>query len=119
MSAFTASSSPGVGEPGGTRVAAVPAPEVTIAIVSWNTRDLLARCLDSLAPEVDRGRAEVWVVDNASTDGSADLVRERFDWAHLVASAENLGFGSAANLVARQTSSAWIATGNADIALRP
>src|SRR5256885_6947193 len=92
------------------KVAPVPGGPVTIAIVSWNTRDLLARCLDSLAPEVDRGRAEVWVVDNASTDGSADLVRERFGWAQLVASAENLGFGSAANLVARQTSSAWIAT---------
>src|SRR5436853_4362572 len=110
MSASTASSSPGVGEPGGTRVAAVPAPEVSIAIVSWNTRDLLARCLESLAPEVDRGRAEVWVVDNASEDGSPDLVRERFEGVHLIASSENLGFGTAINLVARQTSSEWLAT---------
>ena len=102
-----------------TRVAAVPAAPVTIAIVSWNTRDLLARCLESLAPEVDQGRAEVWVVDNASEDGSADLVRERFDWVHLVASTENLGFGTAINLVARRTSSEWLATANADIALRP
>jgi GT2 family glycosyltransferase len=92
---------------------------VTIAIISWNTRDLLARCLESLAPEVERGRADVWVVDNASTDGSPDLVRERFGWARLVASEENLGFGRAVNLVARQTSSEWIAPANADIALRP
>src|SRR4051794_29681162 len=92
---------------------------VTIAIVSWNTRDLLARCLESLAPEVERGRAEVWVVDNASTDGSPDMVRERFGWAHLIPSEENLGFGRAINLVARQTSSEWIATANADVALRP
>jgi GT2 family glycosyltransferase len=97
----------------------VPAPEVTIAIVSWNTRELLARCLESLAGEVERGRIEVWVVDNASTDGSPDLVRERFGWVHLVASEENLGFGKAINLVARQTTSEWIATANADIALRP
>jgi N-acetylglucosaminyl-diphospho-decaprenol L-rhamnosyltransferase len=97
----------------------VPSAPVTIAIVSWNTRDLLARCLESLAPEVERGRAEVWVVDNASSDGSPDLVRERFDWVHLVASDENLGFGKAINLVASQTSSDWIATANADIALRP
>jgi GT2 family glycosyltransferase len=101
------------------RVAAVPAAPVTIAIVSWNTRELLARCLESLAPEVDRGRAEVWVVDNASEDGSPDLVSERFDWVHLIASSENLGFGRAINLVARQTSSDWLATANADIALRP
>lgn len=97
----------------------MPAPKVTIAIVSWNTRDLLRRCLDSLAPEVERGVAEVWVVDNASTDGSPDLVREEFDWVRLVASGENLGFGKAINLVARQTRSEWVATANADIALRP
>ena len=92
---------------------------VTIAIVSWNTRELLDRCLTSLAPEVERGLADVWVVDNASSDGSPDLVRERYPWVHLVASDENMGFGRALNLVARQTTSEWIATGNADIALRP
>jgi N-acetylglucosaminyl-diphospho-decaprenol L-rhamnosyltransferase len=97
----------------------VPNPRVTIAIVSWNTRDLLRRCLESLAPEVQRGVAEVWVVDNASTDGSPDLVRDDFPWVHLVASEENLGFGRAINLVASQTTSDWVATANADIALRP
>jgi N-acetylglucosaminyl-diphospho-decaprenol L-rhamnosyltransferase len=97
----------------------VPAPAVTVAIVSWNTRDLLKRCLESLAPEVERGVAEVWVVDNASTDGSPDLVREHFDWVRLIASDENLGFGRAINLVARETASEWLATANADIALRP
>jgi N-acetylglucosaminyl-diphospho-decaprenol L-rhamnosyltransferase len=102
-----------------TRVAAVPEPAVSVAIVSWNTRDLLARCLTSLGAEVEAGRAEVWVVDNASSDGSAELVRERFGWATLVASPENLGFGAAVNLVARRTSSEWIAAANADVALRP
>ena len=97
----------------------MPTPPVTIAIVSWNTRALLERCLESLAPEVERGRAEVWVVDNASTDGSPELVRERFGWVRLVASDQNLGFGTAINLVAGQTSSEWIATANADVALRP
>src|SRR3954454_17276525 len=96
-----------------------PVPPVTVAIVSWNTRDLLARCLDSLHPEVERGRAEVWVVDNASSDGSAKLVAERYPWVRLIASDDNLGFGRAINLVARQTSSEWIASANADIALRP
>jgi GT2 family glycosyltransferase len=94
-------------------------PPVTVAIVSWNTRELLARCLGSLEPEVEAGRAEVWVVDNASSDGSAQLVRDRFDWVRLVASVENLGFGRAVNLVARETESEWIAAANADISLRP
>jgi len=94
-------------------------PQVTIAIVSWNTRDLLERCLNSLAADAERGLADVWVVDNASEDGSADLVAERFGWVKLIASKENLGFGRAINLVAEQTRSEWVATANADIALRP
>jgi GT2 family glycosyltransferase len=90
-----------------------------VAIVSWNTRDLLARCLESLKPDVDGGLADVWVVDNASADGSPDLVRERFGWAGLIASEDNLGFGSAANLAASKTDSEWIAIANADIAVHP
>src|SRR4051812_12749609 len=97
----------------------MPGAPVTIAVVSWNTGELLARCLESFRPEVERGRVDPWVVDNASTDGSPDLVRERFPWVNLVASPENLGFGRAVNLVARQTTSEWIAPANADIALRP
>jgi N-acetylglucosaminyl-diphospho-decaprenol L-rhamnosyltransferase len=95
------------------------AAQVTVAVVSWNTRDLLARCLESLSPEFEAGRVEVWVVDNASTDGSVELVQERFQWARLIASSENLGFGRAVNLVAGQTSSEWLAPANADVMLRP
>jgi N-acetylglucosaminyl-diphospho-decaprenol L-rhamnosyltransferase len=87
---------------------------VAVAVVSWNTRELLAGCLRSLAPEADAGRAEVWVVDNASSDGSPELVRDEFPWAQLVASDENLGFGRAVNAVAERTESDWIAPANAD-----
>jgi GT2 family glycosyltransferase len=87
--------------------------------VSWNTCELLDRCLRSLEPEVRRDLVEVWVVDNASMDGSAEMVRERFDWVQLVASEENLGFGRAVNVVARRTATEWLAPANADIALRP
>jgi GT2 family glycosyltransferase len=90
-------------------------PEVLVAVVSYNTRDLLARCLASM----DDPRLEVWVVDNASTDGSAAMVRERFPWVRLVASEENLGFGRAVNLaVSRGSSCPWVACANADIALK-
>jgi N-acetylglucosaminyl-diphospho-decaprenol L-rhamnosyltransferase len=92
---------------------------VTVAVVSWNTRQLLERSLDSLRDVAERGVAEVWVVDNASTDGSADLVRERFSWVTLIASHENLGFGAAVNAVAARTTSPWIAPANADIRLTP
>jgi GT2 family glycosyltransferase len=94
-------------------------PLVSVAIVSWNTCDLLRRCLESFKPEADRGRCDVWVVDNDSSDGSPDLVRDEFPWVNLVASTENLGFGPGINLVANRTSAAWIGVANADIALRP
>src|SRR4051794_34820680 len=94
-------------------------PIVTLVVVSWNTRALLARCLDSVASEVQGGRVEAWVVDNASRDGSADLVRERYPWARLEALEENIGFGPAVNLAAERTSTPWLAIANADVALRP
>jgi N-acetylglucosaminyl-diphospho-decaprenol L-rhamnosyltransferase len=95
------------------------APPVTVAVVSWNTRELLGGCLRSLAEEERLGRAEVWVVDNGSSDGSPELVRREFPWATLVEPGENLGFGPAVNLVAERTSSAWIAPSNADVVLTP
>jgi N-acetylglucosaminyl-diphospho-decaprenol L-rhamnosyltransferase len=94
-------------------------PPVTIAVVSWNTRDLLAECLRSLRPEVEAGRVEPWVVDNASEDGSATLVRKEFPWAKLIASERNLGFGPAVNLVAERSQGEWIAPANADVELTP
>jgi N-acetylglucosaminyl-diphospho-decaprenol L-rhamnosyltransferase len=92
---------------------------VAIAVVSWNTRELLRGCLQSLEPEIEAGRAEAWVVDNGSSDGSPDLVREEFPNVTLVEPDDNLGFGPAVNLVAERTDSEWVAPSNADIALDP
>ncbi|MGI8945718.1 MAG: glycosyltransferase family 2 protein [Thermoleophilaceae bacterium] len=97
--------------------AAPSPPPVALAVVAWNARDLLAGCLASLEADELAGRAEVWVVDNASEDGSAEMVSERFPRVRLVRSAENLGYGRAVNLVARRTSSPWIAAVNQDVAL--
>jgi GT2 family glycosyltransferase len=93
--------------------------EIAVAVVSWNTRDALERCLRSLEPDVESGLASVWVVDNGSTDGSPDLVRERFGWASLEEPGENLGYGPAVNLVAERTDAPWLAASNADIELEP
>jgi GT2 family glycosyltransferase len=90
---------------------------VAVAVVSWNTRELLDACLTALAPYAESGRAEVWVVDNGSSDGSPGLVRERYPWARLVVLASNTGFGAAVNRVAACTDAPWIAAANADIAL--
>jgi N-acetylglucosaminyl-diphospho-decaprenol L-rhamnosyltransferase len=94
-------------------------PPVAVAVVSWNTRELLRRCLISLEPEIQAGRAEAWVVDNGSTDGSAEMVRAEFPRARLLVPDENLGFGPAVNRVAKRTTSAWIAPANADVELAP
>jgi GT2 family glycosyltransferase len=60
-----------------------------------------------------------WVVDNASSDGSAQMVRDEFPWARLSALDDNVGFGAAVNLVAREAATPWIGAANADVALRP
>lgn len=90
-------------------------PPVIVAVVSWNTRALLERCLRSFQGDAEDGHAAVWVVDNASSDGSADMVRCEFPWVSLVASTENVGFGRAINAVAERTNAPWIAAANADI----
>ena len=89
--------------------------QIAVAVVSWNTRKLLGRCLDSLADDAAAGRADVWVVDNGSTDGSRELVTERYRWTTLVTPTENLGYGPAVNLVAQRTDAPWLVAANADV----
>ena len=91
-------------------------PAVSVAVVSWNTRELLLRCLDSLAADAAAGLAEVIVVDNGSSDGSADAARAHAPWAEVIEPPKNLGFGRAVNLVAGRTDSQWLAIANADVA---
>ncbi len=59
------------------------------------------------------------MVDNASSDGSPAMVRERFPWVHLVESDENLGYGRAVNLVAERSDSPWLAPANQDTTVWP
>lgn len=92
---------------------------MAVGVVSWNTRELLRRCLASLRADADEGLAEVWVVDNASSDGSAAMVLAEFPWVRLLASTENVGFGAAVNMVAARTETQWIAPANADVRLEP
>jgi N-acetylglucosaminyl-diphospho-decaprenol L-rhamnosyltransferase len=93
--------------------------QVAVAVVSTNLRELLAKTLESLRPDADRGLIEVWVVDNASTDGSPEMVRDSFPWVSLIALEENVGYGAAVNMVAERTTTKWIAAANEDIEVRP
>lgn len=73
------------------------APALSIIIVNWNTRELLADCLRSVYATLEGLSGEVFVVDNASSDGSATMVRERFPQACLVQNGRNLGYARANN----------------------
>jgi N-acetylglucosaminyl-diphospho-decaprenol L-rhamnosyltransferase len=77
---------------------------LAVVVVSWNVRELLAACLRSLFADVERLglEAQVWVVDNASADGTLDMVAEAFTAVHLVASQENLGFAGGNNVALRE-----------------
>jgi N-acetylglucosaminyl-diphospho-decaprenol L-rhamnosyltransferase len=75
---------------------------LAILIVNWNARDLLLRCLASLAPLLHR----VIVVDNASEDGSAEAVAREFPRVTLVRSASNLGFAGGVNRARREAGDA-------------
>jgi GT2 family glycosyltransferase len=83
--------------------------DLTIIIVSWNVRDLLRRCLQSISEQgkpaapgnetwlMDHGSWETIVVDNASSDGSAEMIRREFPQVRLITNDENRGFTAANN----------------------
>lgn len=73
--------------------------QLTVVIVSWNTRALLAACLDSLRNELYGLAAEVYVVDNDSADGSGEMVSRDYPWVRLIANDSNRGFAAANNQV--------------------
>jgi GT2 family glycosyltransferase len=83
--------------------------ELSIVVLSWNTRELTLACLDSIARALGTPGAadaalafEVIVVDNGSDDGTADAVRARFPWVDVVALPGNLGFSAGNNVGLRR-----------------
>lgn len=72
------------------------ATDVSVIIVNWNTRDLLRNCLHSISSQT-KAAHEIIVVDNASRDGSAEMVRTEFPHVTLIANTENGGFAAANN----------------------
>lgn len=73
--------------------------DVAVIIVSWNVRDYLANCLGSVYADLARSalRGKVWVIDNASTDGTVNLLADLFPQAKVIVNEENIGFGAANN----------------------
>jgi GT2 family glycosyltransferase len=92
-------------------------PAVDIVVVSFNTAALLRACLDSVAAHAPGAR--VIVVDNASGDGSAALVREAHPRAMCLALEENIGFGAANNRGIAAGDAPYVLCLNSDAALTP
>jgi N-acetylglucosaminyl-diphospho-decaprenol L-rhamnosyltransferase len=90
---------------------------LSIVIVSHNARELLAACLASLDEHLRGVEHEVCVVDNASTDGSADLVREQFPRVRLLVEPRNRGFAAAVNAAMEATSGRYVCWLNPDARL--
>ncbi|MCG3208739.1 MAG: hypothetical protein FOGNACKC_02351 [Anaerolineae bacterium] len=76
---------------------------LAIIIVSWNVKTLLANCLRSVQADLAGGwiQGQIWVVDNASSDGSVELLRRNFPAVNLIASETNLGFAGGNNAALR------------------
>src|SRR5437762_10260558 len=74
--------------------------DVSVCIANWNCRELLRTCLESLHDQPQGVRLETVVVDNASTDGAAEMVARDFPEVVLVRNATNLGFARANNQAA-------------------
>src|SRR5688572_13017901 len=91
---------------------------LSILIVNWNTRDLLRACLLSLRANVATPH-EVIVVDNASHDDSAQMVRAEFPEAILIANATNEGFARGNNQAYAAARGEWIWLLNPDTEVCP
>ena len=87
----------------------MPPRTVSVAIVSYNTKDKLRRCLEAISPEF-----EVIVVDNASADGSPEMVENDFPSVRLIKNHANRGFGAANNQAAAVATGSLILYLNSD-----
>lgn len=88
--------------------------DLSVVVVSYNTCELLAACLESVLRQPLTHTFDVWVVDNASGDGSAGMVRERFPNVRLIANAQNLGFAAANNQAIRASRGRYLLILNPD-----
>jgi N-acetylglucosaminyl-diphospho-decaprenol L-rhamnosyltransferase len=103
----------GVLEPGSSHAP----PDVSVVIVSFNTVGLLRKALASVEAGMGDLAVEVIVVDNASGDGSREMVRAEFPAVHLIANRDNLGFGAANNQAFAAARGNWLLLLNSDAEL--
>jgi len=91
---------------------------VSAIIVTYHSAGVIRACLAALAPDVQSGLLEVIVVDNASADGTPDLVRAEFPWATLFATGENLGYSKGVNVGIREARARYLFILNPDTVVK-
>jgi GT2 family glycosyltransferase len=94
-------------------------PDVSIIFVSWNTRDLLTACLNSLPDACPGISYDTWVIDNGSTDGSIEAIRQNYPAVQLIVNSSNVGFAAANNQGMRQATGRYALLLNSDTVAPP
>jgi GT2 family glycosyltransferase len=92
--------------------------DLSIVLVSWNTRALLVDCLNSLKGALN-GQMEVLVVDNASDDDTVAVLKTDFPWVKLIENGKNVGFASGNNQAIRQSIGDYVLLLNPDTVVLP
>lgn len=92
--------------------------KLAIVIVNWNTADLVSKCLSSIKKNLPEKTYQVYVVDNASSDNSVDLISKNFKWVNLIANKKNLGFAKANNQVLKKVKSEFVFILNPDTIIK-
>ena len=93
--------------------------DLSIVIVNWNTRTLLAQCLESVYAHPPDGEFEVIVVDNGSTDASVSMMREHFSQVRLMVNTKNVGFVRANNQAFQECRGRYVMLLNSDTIVQP
>jgi len=93
--------------------------DLSIIIVSYNTKDLLKQCLDSIYGKVQNISFEIFVVDNNSQDGSPKMVKNLFPKVKLIENKENKGFASANNSAIKKSKGGYVLLLNSDTIVLP
>lgn len=93
--------------------------DLSITIVSYNTRNLTRECLQSIYDNTREVSFEVWVIDNNSADGSADMIETEFPQVHLIRNTENVGLAAATNQGLMPSTGRYILALNSDTIVQP